>query len=181
MRNTILALTLLLVSCSTTHKVKTSTSKKIDSVATVAVDSSKVNTVASKTDVVNAEDVDIKIDFTDSAKGDSVKPFIYKAPVSQSNDPMSLLIKDAIANSGQAGNIASMEIHIGSIGDSTAVIIAKDSTNVKTVSHTDLKKTVDTKTKDVTRSGMSWWVWVLVGLGVLIAAAFALVKMGIKL
>jgi hypothetical protein len=160
--------------CSSTHKIKTSTKISTDSTVSVIKDTTSVKKEEVKSNNFNAKDIDIKInyDHSDTAKknSDTVawKPYYYK-PTKQGSNNINDIIQDAISNSGNTGELpSSISIHIGSISDSSNQSSKIDSSVSRDSSHAVVKNKSEIKTKDVTRSGLGFGSYVIIGIVVLL-------------
>jgi hypothetical protein len=147
----ILAMTTFFASCGTTHKLKTSTHEKVDSISNVVKDTSSVTKSDVTTAGIKATGVDVEFDYgTDSTYNAGA---VDSTP---SKDPFVQIIKDAVAASGKTGRLPQkVKVHFDTFQDTTSHTIATDSSTGKTVSHTDLKKTVNDTSKTVTSHHMS--------------------------
>lgn len=185
----------LLVSCSTVHKVSHTEQKKTDSAAVVSRDSSYKNTTTTQTSGLDVKDLDVTVTYDNAARLstgtvgylpiDSINdalarigphtaqyPKIKFRPVdrsaqgmprSKSADAFADLIKQAVSGSGQ---VAKIEIHVGSISDSATQSVTVDTGSAKVRSDTRVKTDQKAVDKKVDRTGL--------GLGAKIGIGFAL-------
>jgi hypothetical protein len=178
--------TSLMISCSTVHKNISSTKKTVDSVGTLNKDTTSVQKALVKQDNFTATGVDVTLDFAPQpvVKDDTVKWTPLIAPASQSpNDTgsdegeIAQLIKDAVGNYSSPGQIPyQIHVHIDSIKSGSQTTFTIDSTNSKEQTTSSVKTTVDTKTKVVSRSGLGFGTYVIIGLVVLVAIAIFVIK-----
>jgi hypothetical protein len=163
----------LLASCSASHKLKTSEKKTVDSSVITTRDTAHVSNVETSTSKVQAQDVHIRIDYNQSPRTPAESALdqakarpVDRKPVKTGNKFVDAL-QDAVAAAGNAGNLSSIRIDIGSISDSSATSSRKDSGGGKATSITDLSTTDQTTSKKVDRPGMPGWVWLLIIAAVL--------------
>ncbi len=170
------AITVFFASCSSTHKLQTSSHEKVDSIAAVKIDTTTVNKTTTETSGLNATGVDIEFDYgTDST---------YNAGAVDSSDttkdPFVNIIKDAVAASGKTGRLPQkVKIHFDTLKDTTSKVATSDSTHGTTVSNITLKKTVDSTSKTIVKKGIAGsfsWGLILLIAGGLVAVGVYLVK-----
>lgn len=169
------ALTVFFASCSSTHKLQTSTHEKVDSAATVHIDTATVSKTATTTSGLNATGVDVEFDYgTDSTYNASA------VDTADPKDPFAEIIKDAVAASGKTGRIPQkVKIHFDTLKDTTSKMVTSDSTHGVIASSVTLKKTVDSTSKTTVKKGIagsfSWGIILLIA-GTLVAVGVYLVK-----
>jgi len=169
-------------SCSTVHKTTTSTKKTEDSVATLTKDTTSVAKAISEKDNLSAKGVDITLNYgPDTIVTDTSKPALLKPiPVGEDNDEdqqFKQIIQDAVSNYSTPGHIvSSVTIHIDSVTDSSQKIFISDSSNIKEKSTVDVKTNTDTKDKVVSKSGLSFGTYAIIGLVVIILLAVFVIK-----
>jgi hypothetical protein len=183
MKKLLLIVAILFAACGTTHKIKTQTTKNVDSTVTTVKDSTKVSNAQNYTDNFVAKGVDITFDYGKEQSTDTPlkavgapnhdtvawKPFYYKP--SKGSKSVEDLIKEAISNSGSNGQIpTSITVHIDSLSNQSSSSSTKDSAVVKATTEVNVKEKDTSKIKDVKRTGTQLWVlYIVLGLGGLIA------------
>ena len=173
-------------SCSTVHKNITSSKKTQDSVSTVSKDTTSVSKVSTEKQDFTATGVDVTLDFNPanpSTSQDTVKWTPIYAPINQSpNDTESEqeianIIKYAVGNYSKPGQIpSSIHIHIDSVKSGSQTTFTTDSVHLKEQTTANVKTTVDTKDKVISKSGLSFGTYAIVGLILVIVIAFFLIK-----
>lgn len=178
--------TSLTISCSTVHKNITSTKKVEDSVTTLTKDTTNVAKIVAQKDDFSAKGVDITLNYGPEATiTDTTKPVVLQ-PVAtgeddDTDDKFKQLIQDAVSNYSTPGHIvSSVTIHIDSVTNAAQKLFTSDSSNLKEQSTLNVKTTTDTKDKVISKTGLSVWVYVLLGVGVIIALVVFAVKIGFK-
>ena len=173
MKRYLLILLVALASCTTTHKTKTETKRTVDSVTTAVKDSTQVEKATTSTDNFKANGVDITFDYTngDSTSVGDIPLTVPKGDTSaQDQQDISAILKNALTGTPVAGRIPShVTIHIDSLSNAATTATVQDSVHVKDSATTQVKLKEDIKTKDVTRTGASGWLWLIIGV-VIIAA-----------
>jgi hypothetical protein len=173
---------LMFVSCSTVHKTISSVKKTEDSVAVVTKDTSSLSTQVKTDDNFTAKGVDITIDFKDSTKSsqDTVKwtpVYVPKSSQPSDDEYMTDIIKDAVSSLPSTGQIpSSITIHIDSLTNTDSTSVIKDSTHGIEKSTVTVKTNTDTKDKIVSKSGLSFGTYAIIGLAVIILLAVFVIK-----
>jgi len=176
-----LPILLLLASCSASHKIKTSQSRSVDSVATTTKDTTHVTHEETSSSNLQAQGVHIRVDYNQAATpADSAPAAAKEKPAKPATKPPRTgnkfvdAIQDAVAAAGNAGNISSIRIDIGSISDSSTSKVRKDSGAGKTTATTHVQAQEQAKNKEVTREGMPtivklslWLLFILVLLALI--------------
>lgn len=158
MKQISLFILILLSACKTVHKITNESKSTIDSTKVVSKDTIAVAKENNSTEITNLKDINIKINYGDSAvnisDGTVVKHVsIIKAPGS---NKISDIVNEAISASGNTGKIpSSIEIHIGTASDSITANSKTDSVNVKVNDSTKLQAEKETYTKNVDKKGLS--------------------------
>lgn len=160
----------LLASCSTVHKVMHKEQKSTDSTAAVTRDTSFRNTTTTQTDDLDVKDLDVTVYYSpaDSALAVAIAKPVDRAPMKTGHkklDQYAELIKEAISG---AGNVAAIQIHIGSISDSTAHTITVDTGSAHTQTDTHVKIQEKQEDKKVDRTGLSLGAKIGMGFALLI-------------
>jgi len=163
--------------CSASHKLKTSTSTTVNSAITVTNDTMHVTKEKSSSSNLTAKDVHVRIEYEQptgkaaETAADTALALAKQRPARPSKTGNKIVdaIQDAISASGSAGRLpSSITIDIGSISDSTVKSSRKDSGAGKSTSTAVVHKEEQTKSKEVTRPGMSLFaklgIWLLIVL-----------------
>lgn len=175
------------VSCSTTHKVKTSETKKVDNTTTAITDTTNVAKAQTYTDNFVAKGVDVTFDYNNDtanapiapATGDTVawKPYYTTTKAGKASNDIASIIQNAVAHDGSNGNLSRVTVHIDSLGNASIASTTSDSSHGKSDIKTNVKSDDHLTTKDKTTTGMSpvlIIILVLAGLGLIIWGAFKL-------
>lgn len=173
-----------MISCSTVHKNTTSTKKVEDSVATLTKDTTSVAKISEKKDDFTAKGVDITFNYgPDATVTDTVNAKVAKlnTAIGEDNDgdeQFKQLIQDAIATypSNHSQIPYSVHIHVDSVTNQAQQVFASDSSNVKEKSTVNVKTNTDTKDKIVSRSGLSFGTYAIIGLVMIIILAVFIIK-----
>lgn len=175
----LIALSVLLSSCGTVHKVFHAEKKTVDSSATVTLDTSHVIREEDNGNVFHIQDVHVRVEYpADTALQQATQRpadtaiwtplYVRKKPSTKATE-IAEAIRHAIAASGGAGRLpSSITVDIGSISDSSSHSTRTDSGAVHATTQTDLHKTDTEKNKEVTRTGLSLGYKIGIGLFLLI-------------
>jgi flagellar biogenesis protein FliO len=173
----------LMSSCSTVHKNITSTKKTVDSVAVVTKDTTNVAKVVAQKDDFTAKGVDITFNYgPDATIADTVTTKVAKLNTAtgedNDGDDFNQIIKDAIANypASHSQIPSTITIHIDSITNSAQKVFSSDSSNLKETSTVNVKTNTDTKDKVISKSGLSFGTYAIVGLILVIIIAVYVIK-----
>lgn len=163
----LVAIGLFFSSCSTTHKLKTSSTIKLDSVTSVVKDTTSVTKQTIDTHGFDATGVDIEFDYgTDSVYNDTSGNTKQVVP---SDDAMAKIIKNAISASGNTGRLPNkIKIHLDTVKDTTSHVVRTDSTHSNEVIKSNVKRTTATKSKTVVHTGPSIGLDIAMGIGLLL-------------
>ena len=191
MKYLLLILTIIFVtSCSSTHKIKQTTIKTIDSTVVSVKDTSDIKKEQTQSDNLVAKGVDITFDYgnnqqqpnTDSTTKKigsntvSWKPFYYN-PTRPGTDPISKLITQTASASGLNGRIpTSIRIHFDSLGSTSVSTIKSDSIKSKSTNSSNVKSKEKDTLKNKTSSGLSFGGYATIAIAVIII----LVLLGLK-
>jgi hypothetical protein len=171
MKKYLLILLVALASCTTTHKTKTQINRNVDSTAVVVKDSTQIQKATTSTDNFKANGVDITFDYTngDSTSYGQVPVTVPKGDTSADDEQdITAILKNALTGTPAVGRIPDhVTIHIDSLSNVATTASVQDSVQVKDSSNTHLKLKEDIKTKDVTRTGMSAWVYIIIGVAII--------------
>lgn len=179
---------ILMFACSTVHKTSTTTKQNVDSTTVQTKDTSSVSTITANNDNFTAKGVDVTVTYTkpdSNNPSDTVKwtPLIVsKKKISPSDkDYAAEIIKNAIGNISNPGNISSITVHIDSVGNAQTNIVTKDSTTGKTKDSSNIKS--DTKTNVTTKvsTGLGTGSYLIIAGIVLVIIIIVVVKFGLKL
>lgn len=178
----------LLASCSTVHKVSHTEKKNTDSTAAVIKDSSYKSSITTQTDDLDVRDVDVTVYYNDSfpasTDGDvalarAIGRPAGRTPIKTGNrklDSYAELIKQAISGTGR---VSAIQIHIGSISDSSTRTHKVDTGSAHTQSNIHVKTADKIVDKKVDKTGFSLGAKIGAGLALLIgliALVFYLVR-----
>ena len=176
-------LTSLQMSCSTVHKNITSTKKVQDSVVTLTKDTTSVAKVVAQKDDFTAKGVDITFNYgPDATVTDTVNAKVAKlnTATGEDNDEDNLnqIIQDAIANypTSHSQIPYSVHVHIDSVTNDAQKVFTSDSSNLKEQSTVTVKTNTDTKDKVISKSGLSFGTYAIIGLAVIIILAVFVIK-----
>lgn len=189
----LIPLLFLLTSCGAMHKLKQSQSRKVDSMVNTTRDTTHVSQEENISSNITAQDVHVTVTYpqdTSSAAwmalqrakqqpaNDGVYDMDYArgpiAPPKKTGNKIVDAIQDAIAAAGSSGRLpAKIQIDIGSISDSSARQIKKDSGAAHATTQTHVQVDQQAKSKEVTRTGMP--LSARIGLSLLILAVIAFV------
>ena len=179
---------ILMVACSTVHKTSTTTKAIVDSISVQTKDTSSVSSVVTSNDNFTAKGVDITVNYdkTDSIKaGDSVNwtPLIVsKKKISPADkDYVSEIVKNAIGNISNPGNISSVTVHIDSVGNTQTSIITKDSSGVKATDSSNIKSNTKTVATTKVSTGLGTGTYLIIAGIVLVIIVIVVIKFGFKL
>lgn len=194
----LIPLLILLASCGASHKLKTSQKKTVDSAVTITQDTMHISHELTRSSNITAQDVHIRVEYGDSTllaymlrqpgqtlSQDTANIGSIGAPSWAGTQIVSKLtktgnkvidaIQDAISAAGSAGRIpSSIQIDIGSISDSSTLRIKKDSAGGHSTSVADLHKTEESKSKEVTHTGLPLGLKIGAAVLLLIILAVAL-------
>jgi len=166
MKKLIIAAWVLVTSCGTVQKTTHTATKTTDSSYSVYRDSSYKSTRSELSDDFSAKDVDITV-WYDSARCrvDPGTAAILNAPVGPGKPPSSkigqyaLLIQNAIT---AAGTPAKLQIHIGSVSDSSGHSVSTDTGSARSKTAAEVATTESVKDKETKRVVFPWWAWLVV-------------------
>jgi hypothetical protein len=175
--------TSLIFSCSTVHKNITSTKKVEDSIATLTKDTTSVAKVVAQKDNFTAKGVDITFNYGPDTTGtDTVTTKVVKLnPATgedNDGDDINQIIQNAIATYPVAHSKIpySVHIHIDSVTNDQQKVFTSDSSNLKEQSTVTVKTNTDTKDKVISKSGLSFGTYAIIGLVVIILLAVFIIK-----
>lgn len=155
---------MLLASCSTVHKVSHTEKKNTDSTAAVVKDSSYKSSSTTQTDELDVKDVDVTVYYNDSfpasteadvALARAIARPADRTPMKTGNkklDSYAELIKQALSGTGR---VSAIQIHIGSISDSSTRTHTVDTGSAHTQSSIHVKTQEKVVDKKVDRTGFS--------------------------
>lgn len=177
MKKLLLIFTIFVVSCSTTHKIKTET-KTVDSgVVTTNIDTSNVNLDTTTIEDLTAKGVDIQINYdtTQTPSKDTViwNPIFYKKGSTKVNALLKGLLNTGVGNGKTPTSIS---IHIDSLGDSVVNNHKLDSNTAKITVYDSFTHKSDIKTKDVKRTGLAVGTYLIIALVVVIGLAVVIIR-----
>jgi hypothetical protein len=185
---TIFFLMVFMFACSTVHKTSTTTKKDVDSTSVQTKDTSSVSTVTTANDDFSAKGVDVTVNFNkpDSNKvGDTVKwtpLLISKKKISPADkDYVAEVIKNAIGNISNPGDISSISVHIDSVVNAQNVITTKDSSGVKSKDSSNVKDHTKTTVSTKTSTGLGTGAYLIIAGIVLVIIVIVVIKFGLKL
>jgi hypothetical protein len=176
----------LFAACSTVHKTVTTQKKTVDSTAVTRTDTSYKSRQSTHTDNLQVKDVNVTVTYStpaDSALAVAKATPVDRTPIkkvtSKKIDDYAAIISDAVSSAGNAGNIASITIHIGSITDSTTHTVKVDTGSAHSAQSVKVKDQTADQTKVVSRTGLPWYVYVgggLLGLILLVYIIYRIYK-----
>jgi tetrahydromethanopterin S-methyltransferase subunit G len=184
----------LLASCSTVHKLSHTMKKNTDSAATLTKDSSYKSSTNTQTSNLDVKDVDVTVYYNDSVptstEADIALAKAIAQPVDRSPRDNSTggklagyadLIRDAISHNGHPGNISAIQIHIGSISDSSTRTQTADTGATHAQSDVHVKTEEKQVDKKVDRTGLSIGAKIGIGFALLIGLIVFLLYLAKKL
>lgn len=154
----------LLASCSTVHKVSHTEKKNTDSAAAVIKDSTYKSSTTTQTDDLDVRDVDVTVYYNDSfpastnadiALARAISHPVDRTPMKTGNKKLGSyaeLIKQAISGTGR---VSAIQIHIGSISDSSTRTHTVDTGSAHTQSNIHVKTADKIVDKKVDKTGFS--------------------------
>lgn len=165
---TLLLALVAFASCSSMKKLKTTTKQNVDSVAVVTRDTVSVKKTSDSSHYMDLDDATLTVVYSDTAKytPDTTKP------TSQIVD----VIRQTVRAVGGGQRVKSVTITIGRVKSGGDVKNTYDSTSGHDKDSTRLINKTQTFTKTVARSGLAWYIYLIIGIVVLLAVAFLLVK-----
>lgn len=154
-----------LVGCRTVHKAISDTHKQVDSSSSVHKDTTAISLESVLNDSIAIHGIDITVNYANS---DS---FRLDSPS----------LESIISNPQMIGNVSSIHVHIDSLTNHSVAETKKDSTSVKSFTKADVKTSTEVYSKVVSKTGIPWWVYVGIGLIILVTLAILYLKKIIKL
>jgi len=181
---------MLAASCSTVHKVSHTEKKTSDSAVVVTKDSSYKSSSSTQTNDLDVKDVDVTVYYNDTfpastdadiALAKAISRPVDRTPMKTGNkklDSYAELIKQALSGTG---NVSAIQIHIGSISDSSTQTHATDTGAVHSHANSRVKTEDNTVDKKVDRTGLSIGAKIGIGVALLIGLVILLIWLAKKL
>lgn len=179
---------MLAASCSTVHKVSHTVKKTSDSTVAVTKDSSYKRSSSTQTNDLDVKDVDVtvyyddesKLSPADSAMAQAISRPVDRTPMKTGNkklDSYADLIKQALSGTGK---VSAIQIHIGSISDSTTHTRTADTGTTHSQANTHVKTEDKTVDKKVDKTGLSIGAKIGIGVGLLLGLVILLLWLAKK-
>jgi len=192
-----IALAIVLTSCSSIHKVITADKKTVDSAITTSTDTSFKNMQASDTDSLQAWGIDIGVTYrplsdtlarvptpaeaalTAAKARPAERITSHPQQLSASDTRFVELLKEAIAASGNSGNVDAITIHIDSLTDSKDQTVRIDTGSAHSKTAAQVKTDTSHSVKTVQKTSPVWVIYL--GLIVILLIVVLLILRRLKI